>query len=239
MAKPRILVIEDEHEIRELIAYSLGKEGYAVSGAESGEGGLALAERESPDAVVLDVMLPGLNGLDVLRALKASDATRRTPVLLVTARGEDADVIAGLELGADDYVTKPFSPKVLVARVRAALRRSSRGGAAGDGASATGRNDELLSRRGITLDSGRHECRTGTGRVELSATEFALLEVLMRDPGRVFPRSRIIDLVHGHDHPVTDRSVDVQVLSLRKKLGPDGELVETVRGVGYRFSEGD
>ncbi|MBN2875767.1 MAG: response regulator transcription factor [Spirochaetales bacterium] len=231
MAKAVILVIEDDPDIRELLAYTLGKEGYEVLQAPSGEAGLkAIAERK-PDLVVLDVMLPGLDGLELLRRVKTDASTRAVSVIMVSARGEEADVVSGLELGADDYVTKPFSPRVLVARVRTALRRAV------DAASKRDVEPDVVSIGICTLDSGRHELRVNDAVIDLSATEFAIIERLMRSPGRVFTRSQIIDSVRGRDYPVTDRSVDVQVLSIRRKLGEHANLVETVRGVGYRFRD--
>jgi len=176
-------------------------------------------------------MLPGLDGLDVCRLLTADPDTAGIPIIILSARGDEADVVAGLELGAEDYVTKPFSPRVLVARVRTALRRpEARNGERADGG--------VLERGGIRLDPGRHEVMADGARVELSATEFEVLAVLMAQPGRVYGRAAIIDRAKGGDYPVGDRSVDVQIVSLRRKLGPLGELIETVRGVGYRFRDG-
>ncbi len=229
MAKAVILVVEDDPDIRELLAYTLGKEGYDIVQAPSGEAGKAAIEERRPDLVVLDVMLPGMDGLELLRWLKAHRELRRTPVIMASARGEEADIVAGLELGADDYVTKPFSPRVLVARARTALRRSAQPAAADE--------PDVIERAGFRLDAAKHELRLDGRPVDLSATEFAVLERLARAPGRVFTRSQIIDRVKGRDYPVTDRSIDVQVLSIRKKLGDKADLVETVRGVGYRFKE--
>jgi two-component system, OmpR family, alkaline phosphatase synthesis response regulator PhoP len=231
MANATILVIEDDPDIRELLSFSLPKEGWTVVMAEDGESGLESFPAANPDCVVLDVMLPGMDGLDVLRAIKAEPGRRRLPVIMTTAKGEDSDVVSGLELGAEDYLIKPYSPKVLAARIRAALRRTmdlpkrplDRGG--------------LLAKRDIALDSARHEVRVKDGKVDLSATEFAILEFLMRNPGWVFSRSQIIDAVRGKDYCVTDRSVDVQILSLRRKLGESGADIETVRGVGYRIKD--
>ncbi|MBU0927524.1 MAG: response regulator transcription factor [Spirochaetes bacterium] len=229
MAKASILVVEDDPDIRELLAYTLGKEGYEVLQAPSGEAGLKAIEERKPDLVVLDVMLPGMDGLELLRRVKADQGARAAAVIMVSARGEETDVVAGLELGADDYVTKPFSPRVLVARVRTALRRAS--------AVPKEAEDDALAIGDFRLDPGRHELRIAGRLVDLSATEFAILERLARAPGRVFTRSQIIDRVRGRDYPVTDRSIDVQVLSIRKKLGDRADLVETVRGVGYRFKD--
>jgi len=231
MAKAVILVIEDDPDIRELLAYTLGKEGYEVLQAPSGEAGFRAIAEKKPDLVVLDVMLPGMDGLELLRQVKGESSLRGISVIMVSAKGEETDVVAALELGADDYVTKPFSPRVLVARVRTALRRAVAQDAAG------------IVQPGIVvigefrLDSGRHEVRVGDTPIDLSATEFAIIERLARAPGRVFTRSQIIDSVKGRDYPVTDRSVDVQVLSIRRKLGEHADILETVRGVGYRFRD--
>jgi len=231
MAKASILVVEDDPEIRELLAFSLAKEGWKLVLAADGEEGLRLMPEADPDCVVLDIMLPGMDGLEVLRALKADPAKRRLPVIMTTAKGEDADVVAGLELGADDYVVKPYSPKVLAARIRAALRRTS------DASDPARRAEQVVSKGPLRLDSGRREVRVGEREVALSATEFSILEFLLRNPGWVFSRSQIIDAIKGKDYPVTDRSVDVQILALRRKLGESGDYIETVRGFGYRMKD--
>jgi len=233
VAKATILVIEDDPDIQELVAYSLGKEGYTVVAATSGEKALELLGKTNPDLVVLDIMLPGIDGTDVLRELKRDATTASIPVIMVTAKSEDADVVSGLELGADDYVAKPFSPKVLIARIRALLRRTA------------GKAPSRLPKEGVLqigklrLDGARHDVTVEDRQVDLSATEFAILEFLMRNPGWVFARNQIIDAVKGKDYPVTERSVDVQILGLRKKLGASGDRIQTVRGVGYRFQDGD
>ncbi|NLH49078.1 MAG: response regulator transcription factor [Myxococcales bacterium] len=228
MSKPLILVVDDEEDILELIRYNLAKEGYQVGTVTTGEDALAFARREKPNLVILDLMLPGVDGLEVCKRLKANDATAAIPVIMLTAKSEDADVVTGLELGADDYLTKPFSPRVLVARVRTALRRRQV------------RIEEPatpLRVQDLAIDVGRHEVRIKGKAVDLTPTEFNLLLYLAQRPGFVFSRSQIIDAVKGSDYPVTDRSVDVQIVSLRRKLGAAGKYVETVRGVGYRFKE--
>lgn len=227
MAREKILVVDDERDILELIRYNLEREGYAVETVTSGEDALVQALRSSPDLIVLDLMLPGLDGIEVCRRLKRNDTTRHIPVVMLTAKSEDSDIVTGLEIGADDYVTKPFSPKVLVARVRAALRRSAEGGME---SIAT-----FIQVGEISIDRSRHEVDVAGSKLTLSATEFAVLEFLARNPGWVFSRSQIIDNVKGKDYPVTERSVDVQILGLRRKLGIHGHLIETVRGVGYRL----
>lgn len=231
MARAVILVIEDDPDIRELLVYALGKEGYQTEQAASGEAGLKLAKQAKPDLIILDIMLPGIDGLEVLRKLKHEPGLRPIPVLIASARGEEADVVSGLELGADDYVTKPFSPRVLVARVRTSLRRASE--------AAVPQTDEppVLAIDDFVLDVPRHELMLGGRSIDLSATEFAILEHLARSPGRVFTRTQLIDAIRGHDYPVTDRSIDVQILGIRKKLGDRADILETVRGVGYRFKD--
>jgi two-component system phosphate regulon response regulator PhoB len=221
-----IVVIEDEEDIRELIRYNLDKAGYRVLAAHSGEDGLELVMNSMPDLIVLDLMLPGIDGLEVCRQLKKEPKTKDIPVVMVTARGEEPDVVSGLELGAEDYVSKPFSPKVLAARVRTVLRRSQAGEA---DPQAILRHEQLL------VNPQRREVAIGNERIELTNTEFKLLYFLLRQPGVVFTRDQIVEGVHGDDYPVTDRSVDVQVVGLRKKLLEYGQCIETVRGVGYRF----
>jgi len=227
MAKKTILAVDDEPTILELVRYNLEREGYVVKTSTSGAEAIREAERIEPDCIILDLMLPGIDGLDVCRRLKQRERTRGIPVLMLTAKSEDSDVVTGLEVGADDYITKPFSPRVLTARVRAALRRKK------------GEEDEekgtVIRVHDIRIDGARHEVTSGGETVSLSATEFAILEFLAKNPGWVFTRNKIIDAVKGKDYPVTERSVDVQILSLRKKLGERGILIETVRGVGYRL----
>jgi two-component system alkaline phosphatase synthesis response regulator PhoP len=229
MPKERILVVEDEEDILELVRYNLVKEGYQVTGALTGEDALKKARAEVFDLIVLDLMLPGIDGLDVAKKLKSDQKTEHFPILMLTAKGEEADIVTGLELGADDYVTKPFSPRVLIARVRAILRRK------------TGKPDEedasMLRIHDLEIDLGRRSVLVSGQAVDLTYTEFQVLYILARRPGWVFTRGQIVDAVRGDDYPVTDRSVDVQIVGLRKKLGPSSRYIETVRGVGYRFKE--
>jgi two-component system alkaline phosphatase synthesis response regulator PhoP len=227
MAKALILTIEDETDIRELIRYNLEKEGYEAVQAENGELGLQIAREALPSLILLDLMLPGIDGLEICRRLKNDRTTADIPVIMLTAKGEDSDIITGLEVGADDYLPKPFSPKVLIARIRSALRRSIK--------NAEEPREDRIKIHDIIIDVSRHEVTMGSEPLVLSATEFAILEFLARNPGWVYSRNKIIDSVKGKDYPVTERSVDVQILGLRKKLGDRGELIETVRGVGYRF----
>ncbi|MHB0939356.1 MAG: response regulator [Armatimonadota bacterium] len=226
MAEHTILAVEDEEDILELITFNLGKDGFQVKGAGSGEDALRFARSAPPDLILLDLMLPGIDGLEVCRILKRDDATRHIPIIMLTAKGEEADIVAGLELGADDYITKPFSPKVLLARVRAVMRR--RETVPADGTS-------VVSTRDLIIDPGRHRVLVENEPVELTYSEFQILLLLARRAGWVFTRYQIVDAVRGDDYSVTERSVDVHIAALRKKLGAAGDAIETVRGVGYRF----
>lgn len=229
MSKEKILVVEDDEDIMELIDYNLSREGYQVFKVASGEEALVAEEREKPDLVILDLMLPGLDGLEVCRRLRHKPGVRNVPIIMVTAKGEETDIVAGLEVGADDYVVKPFSPKILIARIRNVLRRFSGEPPAPD--------DSVVDRQGIYIHPGRREVKAGEVNLQLTFTEFNILLYLARRPGWVFTRSQIVDAVRGNDYHVTERSVDVHILGLRKKLGDHGDVVETVRGVGYRFKE--
>ncbi len=228
MAKERILVVDDEEDILELVRFNLAREGYAVICTTSGEKTLKIARAEHPDLIVLDLMLPGMDGLEVAKVLKNDPRTKDIPIVMLTAKGEEADIVTGLELGADDYITKPFSPRVLVARVRAALRRKVK---------EITEEETSLKIHNLLIHPGRREVLLSGDQVQLTFTEFGILNFLARRPGWVFTRSQIVDAVRGDDYPVTDRSVDVQIVGLRKKLGPAGKYIETVRGVGYRFKE--
>jgi two-component system, OmpR family, alkaline phosphatase synthesis response regulator PhoP len=226
--RERILVVDDEEDLLELVNYNLNKEGYRVNCVGTGEDALAEARKTLPDLIVLDLLLPTVDGLEVCRLLKSDSKTQHIPIIMLTAKSEEADVVAGLELGADDYLTKPFSPRVLLARIKALLRRKSM-----DGDDETG----SLRVREIVIHPGRHEVLLRGKPVDLTYTEFKLLHFLARKPGWAFTRMQIVDAVKGEDYPVTERSVDVQVVGLRKKLGDFGDYIETVRGVGYRFRE--
>jgi len=227
MAGERILVIEDEADIQELIRFNLEKEGYKVTCRGSGEEGLKTLASNVPDMILLDLMLPGMDGLTVCRQIRGTDATRQVPVIMLTAKGGESDVVSGLEVGADDYIVKPFSPRVLLARVRAISRRTK------DRQEDT---KEVIKRGVLEIDNLHHEVRIDKEPIDLTLTEFRVLELLARRPGVVFTRYQIVDAVKGEDYPVTDRSVDVQIVGLRKKLGGHNNLIETVRGVGYRFT---
>lgn len=228
----KVLVVEDEKDLQDLLTYNLAREGFAVRIAETGEQALELVKSDRPDLVLLDLMLPGIDGLGVCRRLKGDPATGSIPVVILTAKGEEADVVVGLEMGADDYVTKPFSPRVLIARLKAVLRRPAENPAPQD----AGEQTSVRVNR-FRIDPQRHEATVDDRPVDLTATEFRLLYLLARRPGRVFTRQQIIDELHEGYAAVTDRSVDVQIVSLRRKLGPVGEDIQTVRGVGYRLKD--
>ena len=228
MPKERILVVDDEEDILELVRYNLVKEGYHVSGTLTGEDALKIARSETFELIVLDLMLPGIDGLEVTKKLKGNPKTENIPIVMLTAKGDEADIVTGLELGADDYITKPFSPRVLVARVRAALRRKTQ----------PPKDDTAVVHiQDLEIHPGRRSVLISGNPVDLTYTEFQVLYILAKRPGWVFTRSQIVDAVRGDDYPVTDRSVDVQIVGLRKKLGAYSKYIETVRGVGYRFKE--
>ena len=228
MAKEKILVVDDEEDILELLRFNLSREGHRISCAASGEEALSLVRSEIPGLIVLDLMLPGIDGLEVTRRLKNDPNTKNIPIVMLTAKGEEADIVTGLELGADDYITKPFSPRILVARVRAVLRRKVK---------EPSEDTSAFQIHNLLIHPGRHEVLVNGKPVQLTFTEFGILNYLARRPGWVFTRFQIVDAVRGEDYPVTDRSVDVQIVGLRRKLGPAGKYIETVRGVGYRFKE--
>ena len=226
MATERILVVDDEEDLLELVRYNLSKEGYQVHCVSTGEAAIHAASLEIPDLILLDLMLPTVDGLAVCKVLKSSPQTQNIPNMMVTAKTEEADVVTGLELGADDYITKPFSPRVLLARIRAVLRRKLKQSLD---------DPTTIKIHELVIHPGRHEVLLRGRPVELTFTEFRLLQFLARKPGWAFSRNQIVDAVKGEDYPVTERSVDVQIAGLRKKLGDLGSYIETVRGVGYRF----
>jgi len=229
MGKEKILLIEDDEDIQELIRYNLAREGYDVRLAGSAEEGLTEASSFNPDLILLDLMLPEMDGLDACRKIKGDDRTSSIPVIMVTAKGEEADIVSGLELGADDYIVKPFSPKVLIARMRAVLRR--------DQLPSRGDVDEPIVLDEIMINPGHRRVTISGEPVDLTYTEFNILQLLAAKPGWVFTRGQIVNGVRGDDYYVTDRTIDVHILSLRRKMGDKGDLIETIRGVGYRFRE--
>jgi len=230
MSKQTILIIEDEEDILALVHYNLAREGFQVQCATTGEDGLRAVAAQRPDLVLLDLMLPGLDGLEVCRRLRSRPETGQLPVIMITAKGEESDVVAGLELGADDYLTKPFSTKVLIARINAVLRRRANTTEAQPEA-------EEIRHGELAIHPGRNEVTVAGQPVELTFTEFRVLQFLASRPGWVFTRYQIVNAVRGEGYSVTDRAVDVQIVGLRKKLGDSGALIETVRGVGYRFKD--
>ena len=228
MAEEKILIVDDEEDILELVGYNLAREGYKIINALSGEEALRLSRSEMPNLIILDLMLPGIDGLEVLKRLKKDLKTINIPIILLTAKGEESDIVAGLELGADDYITKPFSPQILLARIRAVLRRQLEESVD---------FQAVIQIHDFEIHPGRRSVKVNGNSVELTFTEFQTLFLLARRPGWVYTRTQIVDSIRGDDYPVTDRSVDVQIAGLRKKLGINGHYIETVRGVGYRFKE--
>ena len=228
MANSRVLVVEDEEDIRDILEFNLAKNGFEVTAVTSGEEALKRLDVDTFDVVLLDLMLPGLDGFDVCRKLKFDPDYTPIPIIILTAKNEDTDIVAGLELGADDYIAKPFSPNVVVARIRAVLRRKKE---------QVQDDKPNLTIHKLSIDPRRYSVTLGGQQIELSSTEFRLLHLLARRPGWVFSRDQIVSALHGNDYPVTDRSIDVQIVGLRKKLGAAGDYIQTVRGVGYRFRE--
>jgi len=227
MPKGRILIIDDEEDLIELARYNLEQEGFEVKGASDGESGLKTAIQDAPDLILIDLMLPGMDGLEVCRSLRADNRTASIPLIMLTAKSSESDRIVGLELGADDYVTKPFSPRELAARVKAVLRRTYSPPA----------KSEKIQRGGLSIDLSRREVTYNGSSVDLTATEFRLLQFFAEHPGRVFSRSELIDAALGREISVIDRTIDVHVTGLRKKLGACSGWIETVRGFGYKFRE--
>lgn len=235
MKQRKVLVIEDEADILDLLVYNLTREGYAVTGCRDGVEGLARARTDPPGIILLDLMLPGMDGLEICRKLKTDHATQAIPVIIVTAKGEESDIVLGLGMGADDYVVKPFSPRELIARIKAVLRRAEAAGQP----DATGRviRAGMAGEPGLVIDPTRHEVTVNGQPVTFTATEFKLLHLLASQPGRVFTRDSLISRIIGDDTLVIDRNIDVHIRALRKKLGELRELIETIRGVGYRFQD--
>jgi two-component system phosphate regulon response regulator PhoB len=232
MAKINVLVVEDEADIQQLVSYNLIRAGFHVTCADSGEEALERLRTEQIDCVLLDLNLPGISGLEVCIAMRKVELNieRSIPIIMLTAKGEEEDVVSGLECGADDYITKPFSPKVLIARIKAVIKRAF-----------TDPNESDESRKtiivvdGLEIDKGRHEVKLNGVEILLTTTEFSILSLLAAKPGWVFTRQQIIDFARGYDFLITPRAIDVQIFGLRKKLNEYGKMVETVRGIGYRF----
>lgn len=232
MAVPKetILVIEDERDIRELLKFQLQQEGFKIETAETGEQALKILKTTKVSLILLDLMLPGMDGLEICRRLKSKPKTRDIPIIILTAKGSEADIVKGLGLGADDYVGKPFSSKVLIARIRTVLRRPT-----------AMKTDTpvgpILQIGDLLVDPSRHKAEVAGKDIGLTHTEFRILQMLAANPGYAFPRQQIVDHIRGESYAVTERIIDVQIVSLRKKLGPLSDWIETVRSVGYRFKE--
>ncbi|MHB8968932.1 MAG: response regulator [Pirellulaceae bacterium] len=232
--KTSVLVVEDEADIRELVSYTLLKDGYQVASVATGEEALAIAGARAPDLMILDLLLPGVDGLSVCRKLRANPKTAGVAIIMLTAKGEESDIVTGLNTGANDYITKPFSRNVLLARVRAVLRNAA---PSPDGEEQPTDQEEAIQIHNLVIHPGRHLVQVDGQPIELSATEFRVLRVLARKPGWVFTREQILDAVHGDNYAITNRAVDVHIVNLRRRLGIAGEYIETVRGVGYRLKE--
>ncbi|MBU6236293.1 MAG: response regulator [Planctomycetes bacterium] len=228
MPKSKVLVVEDDRSLSEILVYNLDKAGYEVSFAFDGRDGLSQAQLKLPDIILLDVMLPVIDGTEVCRRLRSKPETAQALIIMLTAKTEEADQLIGFSVGADDYVTKPFSVRVLLERIKALQRRKS---------TSTEDDSDTVSRAGITLDRRRYRVTVRDTPVELTKSEFRLLDTLIRQPGRAFDRSELIDSALGEDTLVLERTIDVHIRALRKKIGPEAEAIETVRGVGYRFRE--
>jgi len=227
MSKGIVLIIDDEEDLIELVRYNLEKEGFEVVGAGDGESGLSKAVKTKPDVIIIDLMLPGIDGLEVCRLLRSRSETSRIPLIMLTARSDESDRVVGLELGADDYITKPFSPRELAARVKALLRRIH----------GFQQQKSLIRCGDLSIDCSSHEITCNGSAVGLTATEYRLLQFMASNPGRVFSRNAIIEKVLGRDVTVLDRTIDVHIMALRRKLGKCGQWIETIRGFGYRFRE--
>lgn len=228
MSKETVLIVDDEEDILELIKYNLKNEGYLVLTAQTGEEAIKIARQSAPDLMVLDLMLPGIDGLEVTRYLRNNEQTKELPIVMLTAKGEETDIVTGLELGANDYISKPFSPKVLVARIRSILRRRKKG---------KDPEGKINQEGDMIIDRARHIVTIADEKLDLTLSEFDLLAFLAEKKGWVFTRSQIVDAIHGENYAVTERSIDVIIVGLRKKLKKHASLIETVRGVGYRFKE--
>ncbi len=229
MAKQHLIVVEDEADILEVLSYNLRREGFEVSTSLDGAQGLELICRNMPDLVLLDLMLPGMDGLEICRRLKNADSTSRIPIIMLTAKGEESDVVLGLGIGADDYIAKPFSPKELVARVKAVLRRAAT-------EVGTAKKDKIVV-DGLVINISKHKVLFNDREIKFTATEFRLLHYLASHPGRAYSREQLLDHAFGNNAVVVDRNIDVHIRAIRKKIGGDEQFIETIRGVGYRFVE--
>lgn len=233
MEKQFVLVVEDDEDIQQLVSYNLLKAGFLVDLADTGELALEKVREKQPDLILLDIMLPGIDGLETVKLLRAEPEGTEVPVIMLTAKSEEMDVVAGLQQGADDYVTKPFSVEVLLARIKAVLRRRD----TGIGVERKSEDEDVIRLGEMVINSTKHEVNVRGNRVDLTPTEFNILSLLAKKPGWVFSRQQIINSVRGHDYLLTSRAMDVQIFGLRKKLGAAGSKIETVRGIGYRLSD--
>lgn len=229
MPKPKILVIEDDRALAKVLEYNLLQSGYEVILSSDGQDGLYQARSKSPSLILLDLMIPVMDGLEVCKRLRASQETRDLPIIMLTAKSEETDQVVGYNVGADDYVTKPFSVKVLMERIKSLLRR--------DQLRQTAEGEEVISRQGVTIDRVKYRTTLHGEPIDLTPSEFRLLETLIRQPGRAFDRTELVDSALGSDAMVLERTIDVHIRSLRKKFGDHADLIETVRGVGYRFRD--
>ena len=227
MSKKKIVIVEDEPDILEVLSYNLKREGFDVSHALDGIKGLALVEKVEPDLVILDLMLPGLDGLEICRRIKSVEKLKHIPVIMVTAKGEERNIVIGLGIGADDYVAKPFSPRELVARVNAAIRRAGMSDKQG--------RPDIVELEGLIIDEQKFSVTYHGNLIKLTATEFRLLNQLANHPGRVFSREQLLNYASGNDVVIVDRNIDVHIRAIRKKLPGEIQFIETVRGIGYRF----
>ena len=244
LSKPfTVLMIEDEEDLVELVSFNLIQKGYSVLKAKDGEEGYTLALQGQANLILLDLMLPKIDGLTLCKLFKENPQTSSLPIIMITAKGEEEDIIQGLEAGADDYITKPFTPRILLARIKAIQRRIQKKGEGGSGGNGDGDGQDILRGHGLSIDTSRCKVLVGAdggnggNEVEMTYSEFQILLLLVKNSGRVYTRSQIVNIVHGTNHAIADRSVDVQIVAIRKKLGEVGQYVETVRGVGYRFKE--
>ena len=235
MAETKVVVVEDEADILDILTYNLEREGFEVIGAEDGMQGLQLIKQHLPDIVLLDLMLPGMDGLSVCQQLRAHPASANIPVIMLTAKNEESDIVLGLGLGADDYVSKPFSPKELIARIKATLRRHQRPQPVANDK----QQSQCIEVDGLVIDSDKHKVSYQGESVKLTATEFRLLHFLASHPGRVFSREQLMNNAYSTDVIVVDRNIDVHVRAIRKKIGESSQFIETIRGVGYSFKVGE
>lgn len=233
MSKKIILIVEDDQDIQQLVGYNLIKSGFQVEYADSGEEALDMIKHQHPDLILLDIMLPQMDGIEVCKILHSDNQTAEIPIIMLTAKGEESDIVGGLDLGADDYITKPFSPKILLSRIKAVLRRKVKE----ETAPVVPERGEVIKTENIIINPGRYEVTVEDQQINLTPTEFGILKLLAKRPGWVFSRQQIIDEVRGYDYMITPRAIDVQVFSLRKKMGDAGKKIETVRGIGYRFND--